>query len=147
MRPPNSIRMDRPIEYQTPSEFLVYFISRKLVQRDLYLTESNRYHAKTFGKPLFVMINRHTTGRDLYEEVWMRSRFMLNFTHTTFSAKADNFWWNQYADDEGREVVMRNETQYKPFVIKFVQGVSSAGQQCSHCLKKQCFGCPLDPSQ
>lgn len=52
---------------------------------------------------------------------------MLNFTHTTFQAIAENFWWNRYQDDDAREVAMHTETQFQPFVIKFVQDVSSTG--------------------
>jgi hypothetical protein len=82
------------VEYTVPSEYLIYFINRKIVQRDIYLTKSNRYHTKIFGRPLFTMVNKQTTGREIYEEVWMRARFMLNFTHIKYSADANNFWWN-----------------------------------------------------
>jgi hypothetical protein len=49
--------------------------------RDVYLTNASKYHTKVFGKPIIILVNRSTTGRELYEEVWMRVRALLNFTH------------------------------------------------------------------
>jgi hypothetical protein len=55
--------MGDPCNYTVPSEYLAYFINRKLVQRDVYLTEASKFYALTFGKPILILVNRETTGR------------------------------------------------------------------------------------
>lgn len=97
---------DNQISYQPPEQYLIYLINRKLVQRDLYFTNSNKYQTKIFGKPIMLLVNQSTTGRAIYEEVWMRVRFMLNFTHAKFFEDPMNFWWNKYEDDEIRAVAL-----------------------------------------
>jgi hypothetical protein len=72
-----------------------------------------------------MLVNTYTVGRDLYEEIWMRSRFMLNFTHQKFFENPNNFWWNECSSEEMIAEAVMKSTQFKPFVLKFVQNVSS----------------------
>lgn len=62
--------------------------------RDLYLTQANKFYTKTFGAPVMLLVNDRTTGRQIYEEVWMRTRYMLNLTAFKYHQDPSNLWWN-----------------------------------------------------
>ena len=63
-----------------PKEYLIFLKSRKIMVREVYLTQTNKYYTTTFGLPVVFLVNQSTTGRQIYEEVWMRIRYMLNLT-------------------------------------------------------------------
>jgi hypothetical protein len=93
-----------------------------------------------------MLAHNYTTGREIYEEAWMRARYLLNFTHTKFFDDPDNFWWNQFKEDDIRSEAILLNRQLMPFVIKFVKNVSADSQKCSYCSNPRCAGCLLDPS-
>lgn len=113
-----------PTKYEIPNQVLVFLINRKIVVKENFLTSASKYEAKCFGKPMMLLANQLTTGRELYEEAWMRGRYMLNFAHTKFFDDPLNLWWNRYSNNEARSVVLQTEKQFQPFVIKFVKNIS-----------------------
>ena len=109
------------IIYRHPKQFLVYFVNRKICLRDIFLTFPSRFKMEMFGTPLFVMANEQTTGRHLYEEVWMRCRFMLNLTSSKYFEDPMNLWWNRFQTDDDRIFAIRENTKFLPFVLKFIR--------------------------
>jgi hypothetical protein len=110
--------------------------NRKLVLRDKLDRLMKSHHPSFFGAAFPILATKSTTGRELYEQVWMRVRSMLKLT----SHERSQLWWNN--------CTIANEIKkmqaLKPFVLKHVD---AKGQACSIChWSEKCFGCLVQPS-
>jgi len=57
---------------------LVTLYNRRLLFRKYYILQ--KFEISLFDQPLLVMLHEHMTGRELYEEVWMKVKFMLELS-------------------------------------------------------------------
>ena len=70
-------------QYNVPlniPEIYVHITNRKLMINKQDVPQKlafKKYTAEFFGQPAFVNIDASTTGRELYELIWMRIRYML----------------------------------------------------------------------
>lgn len=62
-----------------PNEFIVMALNRRLIQQKYYII--NPIEPILFGQPLMVIVNQDSTGRELYEEIWMKIRFFLELSN------------------------------------------------------------------
>jgi len=71
----------------------VVAFNRRLVVRKPYVI--NPYHPILFGQQLFIIVNQDSTGRELYEEVWMKVRFLLEVANQSHHQDRSILWWTQ----------------------------------------------------
>ena len=50
-----------------------------------------------------------TTGRELYEEIWMKVRFTLNYTNSAEYQDRTFLWWTNYYESKGNSNVKDKE--------------------------------------
>jgi len=101
-----------------------------------------RYQPEFFGLPALVNIDANTTGRELYELVWMRIRYMLKQSATE---NTEVLWWRNQDSIAKIKVLTTSEGRRRlPFIIKYV---NQTGNQCSLChWTSRCLGCTLLPT-
>ncbi|CDW80741.1 ubiquitin carboxyl-terminal hydrolase 11 [Stylonychia lemnae] len=127
------------IDLRQPNEFIVVCMNRKIIKENLYYLKEHRVAG--FGHPFIIMANSSTTGRQLYEEIWMKSRFLLNLSLMKETQDRYNLWWTN------KEYDANMGQQLSPFVLKYVKNQFQGEYQlCSHCdWTLKCFGCLVMP--
>jgi len=118
--------------YAPPKELLIMVLNRKLMLQQPNQQLLKKYIATFFGSQFPILADEATTGRELYELVWMKVRYMLNLS----AHKRSLLWWNEKSEAS-------RGAGLAPFALKFVD---LSGVCCSLChWSSKCHGCVVQP--
>lgn len=104
--------------YAPPEELVIMVFNRRLALRDQNERLLKKFEPILFGTMFPILATACTTGRELYEQVWMKVRSVLK--HSCYERK--NLWWDRTT--EMPETTSNGvRMPVSPFVLKHVDMV------------------------
>ena len=124
--------------YHPPSELIIMVINRKLVLYPNQQKLLKKHDPVFFATEFPILATESTSGRELYEQVWMRVRGMLQLA----VHDRNLLWWTDKAKAGKSQATGK---PLAPFVLKHVD---ISGTSCSIChWTKRCHGCMIPPDE